>query len=781
MQSISKKTRKYITILAITILVLTSMLFLIVPPLSKYLVEKYDVALLGREIKVGRIFINPFNGLVSIKQLEIFELKKDTVFFAAKQVDANFTIYKLFAQEYEITDLIVEEPLGYIIQKNAYLNFSDLIHRFTTPGNLSKSNSRARVSVLNFKIINGKFNYREKIIPIDYTIHHVNIEGSGIHWKTDTISAHYSFESAHRTGNIEGNFTINTKTQDYRLSTQVQKFDLELIRQYLWELINYGMFRAQLEANITVAGNFNNINDVTLKGRLAIEDFHLGKTVTEDYISFERLALVIDELSPVHKKYLFDSVTIDNPFVHFERFDSLDNAQAMFGKKASNISDVTNQPGRFNLVIQISRYIETLSKRFFASQYRVNSLAINNGDINFSDYSLSQKFSVRANQLFLKADSISKTNKRVKFVLKAAIYPYGAASATLSMNPLDSGDIDLLYSIEKVPVTIFNPYITSYTSFPLDKGVIELSGDWKVRKGLIQSMNHLVLVDPRIGARLKLKELKWLPLPIIMAFVRERGNIIDYKIPISGNLKDPKFHMSDLVLDLVENIFVKPPTVPFGIEVKTVEKTIESSIAVTWKVGQSSLDRNQIRFINTIARFLKENNSAVIDVYPEHYDEKEKEQILFYETRKKYFLLTHNLQKGEFSKTDSVEASKIDLKSIKEYLVKDLTKITRDTTMFTIHDRCNHFLANGIVEESYLKLIEDRTNSLHSAFQMKGVEKQVRIRPDQYSVPHDGFSNFRIVYNGSIPESLSRSYERLFNLNKSWSRQKYFKTASLHE
>ena len=781
MKSLIKKTRKYVTILASTILVLTSVLFLIVPPLSKYLLEKYDVALLGREIKVGKVFINPFNGLVSIKNLQIFELKKDTVFFTAKQVDANFTTYKLFSQEYEIADLIIEEPLGYIIQKNAYLNFGDLIQRFTTPGNLSDNKSRVHFSVLNFKIINGKFNYREKIIPIDYTIHHVNIEGSGIHWKTDTISAHYSFESAHRTGNVEGNFTINTKTQDYRFSTQVREFDLELIRQYLWELINYGMFRAKLEANLTLAGNFKSINDITVKGRLAIKDFHLGKTVNEDYASFEKLSLMIDELSPVHKKYLFDSVTIDNPFVHFERFDSLDNAQAMFGKKASNISDVTNQPGRFNLVIQISRYIETLSKRFFASEYRVNSLAINNGDINFSDFALSQKFTIRANQLFLKADSITKTNRRVKFHLNTAIHPYGSASARLSMNPLDSGDIDLVYRIEKVPVTMFNPYIISYTSFPLDKGVIEVSGDWRVRKGIIQSSNHLILVDPRIGARLKRKELKWLPLPLIMAFVRERGNIIDYSIPISGNLRDPKFHMGDLVLDLLENIFIKPPTVPFGIEVKTVEKTIESSIAVTWKVGQSTLDRSQTRFINTIATFLKENSSAMIEVYPEHYAEKEKEQILFYETQKKYFLLTHNLQKSKFSKTDSVEASKIDLKAIKQYLVKDMTKITRDTTMFTIHDRCNHFLANGIVEQSYLKLMEDRTKSLHSAFQKNGVGKQVRIRPNQNSVPHDGFSNFRIVYNSSIPESLKRSYERLFDLNKSWSREKYFKAASLRD
>ena len=47
-------------------------------------------------------------------------------------------------------------------------------------------------------------------------------------------------------------------------------------------------------------------------------------------------------------------------------------------------------------------------------------------------------------------------------------------------------------------------------------------------------------------------------MPLIMTFIRERGNVIDYEIPITGNLKDPKFHLSDVIFDLLGNIFVKP-------------------------------------------------------------------------------------------------------------------------------------------------------------------------------------------------------------------------------
>jgi hypothetical protein len=98
--------------------------------------------------------------------------------------------------------------------------------------------------------------------------------------------------------------------------------------------------------------------------------------------------------------------------------------------------------------------------------------------------------------------------------------------------------------------------------------------------------------------------------------------------------------------------------------------------------------------------------------------------------------------------------------------------------MFTIQDRCNHFVSNNAVADSYSKLLSSRTNSLLAAFTKKGVEKQVTIHRDKSIVPHDGFSSYRIHYSGSIPQELQRSYDKLFDLNKRVLRQKYFKTTS---
>jgi hypothetical protein len=771
MRFVKTKQRKT-AIIAITLLLFFAAFLLVISPLAKYLIQKYDVQYLGRQVTVDWVYVNPFTGFVHLHGPQVKELNSDTTFFSANSISADFSMLKLFASNYEITELNVDKPVGFIIQKHADLNFNDIIEKFwpqkSTPGKAVK------FSIDKISITEGEFHYREKIIPIDYFIKNVNLESPGIRWDTDTLASTFSFESGKGTGIVNGNFTINTRTQDYHLATVVKDLDLELIRQYLWELINYGMFRALLQADLTASGNFRDVNLISVKGKLSINDFHLGKTTREDYFSCSRLSLVMNELSPNNNKYLFDSITLDDPFISFERFDSLDNVQALFGKAGSNITDVTEQAGRFNLLITIGRYLKTLGQRFFESKYSINSLAVNNGNFRFTDYALSEKFLINTNAIYFHGDSITKTNKRVKFYLRSGIHPFGNLSASLSINPLDSGDLDLAYHVQDLPVTTFNPYIITYTSFPLDKGALKLNGEWKVREGIIKSQNNITLVDPRVGARLKGDDTKWIPLPLIMSFVRERGNVINYQIPITGNLKHPRFHLRDVITDLLVNVFVKPPTFSYGLKVKTAEKEIEELLNVTWKVHQFELEPQQQRFLSRMARFLKKNPDASIEIYPQHYAAKEKEHILYFEARKKYYLLQNNKTEKEFNKDDSINVERMSVKALGKYFTKDLTKITRDTTMLTIVDKCTHFVGNHIVDAKYDKLIKARENQLRSFFEENSTIDHVKLHHNKTTIPYDGFSCDQIKYKGVMPESLHDSYAKMQTLNNKRFRKKYF-------
>jgi hypothetical protein len=737
--------------------------------LGKILLERYDVQWLGREITVDWTYVNPYTGYVHLSEVKVFEEKGDSLFIAAESASARIFLPKLLYRNLEIVQLTIDKPWASLVQEKDLLNVDDLILRFAPDS--SSSPQPWHVTLLATKIIDGEFHYREKVIPINYFIAGVNIESEGKQQGVDTIAATFYFREGKSDGDMQGNFMVNLKNADYRLALTVRDFDMEIMRQYIWELINYGMFRAHLDANIFATGNFRSQDSIKLRGTLGIRDLHLGKTTEDDYFSFANMAVAIEAMRPVDKLFLLDSLTLTDPYLRYERFDSLDNVQAMFGKAGQNISDVTGQPGRFNLIIEIARYVEVITGNFFKSDYKVKKLRIYNGTFTFKDFSLNEEFSTTISPLTITADSINSNDKRVELTAKSGIQPYGKAELFLSLNPKDSGDFDITYALEQIPAPAFNPYLVAYTSFPLDRGTIGMKGKWRVRDGQIQSVNHLILLDPRVTRRTKNNNTKWLPLPLIMAFVREKGNVIDYEIPITGNLKDPKFHVGDVIVDVIKNIFVKPPTVPYREHVKDTEGLIEKSRYVKWDVSQQALRPEQEKFLKETSKMLKGHPDVSISVQPFEYASKEKEYILFFETKKKYFLIVHNKAEEDFTRADSNHVRKMSVKDTG--LVRHISRNLSDTVMFTLQEKCVNFVGNAIVNSGFRKLAKAREMSFRSVFIEDGTDDQVKMSVSKNGIPHTGVSQFILTYPDVIPEDLQAAYDQMNDLNDEGSRKKY--------
>ncbi|MDO9254881.1 MAG: DUF748 domain-containing protein [Bacteroidales bacterium] len=754
---------KTLLILVSVTVVIVAVVILFISPITKYLVEKYDLKFTGRQITMDWAYVNPFTGYVHFDNFKIFEYRSDSVFLSAKGVSANFEMRKLFSKTYQISELILNRPRGIIIQIDKDLNFDDLIKKFSPEADSLKASRPVHFSILSIKIIDGEIYYRERVTPINYFITKVNIESSGIHWDSDTIAAKYSFLSGIGSGGMNGDFTINTKTLDYRLAVIAKKFDLEILEQYLKELTNFGYFSGNIDADLKVKGSFKTAENVTFKGMLAINEFKTGEKPGDNYASFQKLAIAVFELSPKNHKYLFDSVSLNNPYFKYEQYDYLDNLSRMFVSETGKAGVAQSQGAKFNLVLEIGNYIKRLSKNFFRSNYKINRLAIYSGDLEYCDYSMSEKFSVHLNPLYALADSITKNQKRVSVSIRSGIMPYGNAAVSISINPNDSSDFDLDYLLQKLPATLFNPYLIQYTSFPLDRGTVSVNGTWHVRNGIIKSDNHFIVIDPRLANRLKNKGTKWLPMRLIMAFIRERGNVIDYEVPISGDLKNPKFHLRDVIIDVLGNIVVKPVTTPYRMEVKSIETEIEKSLTLKWAMRSSSLTRLQEKFIEKMAGFLVANPNAIISVSPQQYETKEKEYILFYEAKKKYFLASNHKDEKSFTDEDSENVEKMSVKDIQ--FVKYLNLHTADSMLFTSQDKCARLLGGKFVDNKYKQLNKDRKAAFIGYFKDRNVENRIRITADHNTIPYNGYSFYQIIYKGEFPDDIKKAYLKMNELN----------------
>lgn len=750
-------------------------MLIFISPITKYVIQKYDEKFTGRKITLSRAYVNPFTGYIHLSHLKVYEYQSDNLFISMNGLSANVNLLKLISGTLKLSNLTFDQPMVRIIQRKNDFNFNDFKTTFSSKDTLSpvKPKKPFHFYLLNIKINEGHFYYADEVIPVNFSIKNVDIDSKdGWRWDSDTISANVSFLSETGTGGMKGSYGMNLKSLHYKLDVVVNNFDLNVVEQYMKEIANYGSFRATFDADVKTNGCFTDAEKINIKGDLAIHNFHFGKNPAEDYVSFDTLMFGIKDVNPEMRKYFFDSVLLIHPYFRYELYDySLDNAQTMFGKAGSKASAAISDRAQFNLIFIIGNYIKKLALNFFQGDYKINHLAILKADLNFNDYSLSEKFAVELNPLTIIADSVDKKSDRANISMEAAIKPYGNISVMLTINPQDTGYFDLQYNIQKVPVSIFNPYTISYTSFPLDKGTIEINGTWHVRNSMIQSVNHLVIIDPRLTLRIKNEDDKWIPLPFIMALIRERGNVIDYEIPITGDLKSPKFHLHDVLIDLLRNIFVKPATTAYRFQVKNVETEIEKSLTMKWNMRQSKLLPDQEKFIQKMAEFLAKHPEESIMVYPEIYAKKEKEYILFYEAKKAYYLATNKINAKPFNEEDSEKVDKMSAKD--SSFVRYLNKQVNDTLLFTIQAKCYVLVDSARVNAKLESLDRERETAFINFFKEKKVDKQVKFSGGENIIPYNGYSYYKIDYKGELPKSLKKAYQTMNELNDEPPREKF--------
>lgn len=772
MKLFNTKLKKTILTISITIIIAFTLIIIFVSPIAKYLVEKYDVKYTGREISMDYAYVNPFTGYVYMKNVKINEFKSDTVFISSKGLSARFNLFKLFAKTYEISHITLNQPIFVISQTNKKLNFDDLIKKFADKKTSDKK-TPLHFNMLNMKINDGIIYYHENTFPINLSVIKLNIESPGLKWDMDTLNAKVSLLSGNGPGGIDGNITINLKNLNYKLDAIINKLQLQFLEQYFKKMSNYGSFEAILDANLKTIGNFKDAQNINAKGMVTLNDFHFGETATKDFASFDKFILQVRDLNPKNKKYLLDSVSLSKPYFKFERYDYLDNVQMMFGKKGTVVSGAQQNEQEFNLILEIGDYIKALAKNFFKSNYKVNRLAIYKGDFTYNDYTLNEKFSISASPIDIIADSIDKNNTRVKLLFNSGLIPFGNAIVNLSINPKDSSDFDLNYNITKLPISLFNPYLIKYTSFPLDRGSIELKGNWHVKNGIINSNNHLLVIDPRVNKRIKNKNIKWIPLRLIMFFVRERGNIIDYEIPITGNLNKPNFIYRDAIFDALENIFVKPATTSYRTQVKNTEYEIEKSMFLKWDMRKSDLSSSQENFLENMANLLKQDSNLSLSIDPMPYTDKEHEYILFFEAKKQYYLASQNRMAKSLCEDDTITIDKMSNKD--SLFVRYLNSKLGKKLPFTVQDKCLSLLGNDFINKKLNELNASRRELFSSFFENIEGKSRVKINPIKNNIPFNGFSYFKIDYQGEIPKSLEKAYERINELNNAPPRNKFKK------
>lgn len=587
-RKIKNRLLRIAMIVVLIVFVFVAVVIAFISPIAKYMIENYSKKFIGRQVHLSWIYVNPFTGYISAHNVRMLEKNSNLVCLTADDLAIDFTFRALFQKTLDINSLKANHLWVNIIQNKDSLNFNDLIKTDTL-----KPKKNPHFCIRNIHISNSEFHYTEVSIPVSYYFKQINLADPVFAWNVDTTQIQYDFVSGVGSGAVKGVFMLNTQNSDYKLSTIVSNFDLKIFQQYMKDFANYGYISAFLDANIKATGNLRSKYALKAAGNVAVNNFHFGASQGNDYVRFNKFSFTIDSLSPSHAKYYFSNILLDAPYLKYEKYDTLDNFARIFGKKGSNVKAARAQHAQVNIIFLISDYIRDLAKELQGSNYHFDNFKVTNASLEYHDYSLLQEFDLNANPIMITAKNIDTRNKQMDFNLDAKMEPFGNVKASWSVNPNDFGNFNLTFDFTGFPLPLFNPFSISASSYPFHKGTVELHGNWVVINKQVTSDNHLLIINPQTADKVNNEGAKKIPVPLLMAFIRNIDRRIDVNIPITGDLKNPKYHLNDIIWEVIKNIFVKPPTFPFR-EADAVQKQkSEDFILMEWNLMQTEIDRTQ--------------------------------------------------------------------------------------------------------------------------------------------------------------------------------------------
>jgi hypothetical protein len=128
-------------------------------------------------------------------------------------------------------------------------------------------------------------------------------------------------------------------------------------------------------------------------------------------------------------------------------------------------------------------------------------------------------------------------------------------------------DMETSFKVQEIEVKIFEPYYRKRVSAEIESGRVDLEAKIDVKQKMIDAPGQLELIDLRI------KEggtVLWIPAKILISSLKDKGNRIQIRFHVKGNMDDPRFSLQETFLTRVAVSLAET----LGIPIKVVGETI---------------------------------------------------------------------------------------------------------------------------------------------------------------------------------------------------------------
>lgn len=631
------KLAKLGMLLGTIVLGILLLVVIFISPITKYLVERYSVEYIGRQIKMERLGINIFTGSITAKELTIQEAKSKSLFFHCKQLKLNIAVYKLWAGKYDITDFSVQQPTVQIIQKGNHFNYDDLVKRFLleeVKESKHKQSAPVQYWLRNITVQQAKLVYTNLRPFNKIEINQANIALPLVAWNDSVyrIKANFGLVTG---GKCSANLVLNAQSMNYQLQATMNGLNISFLYPYLKDYLRVQSLKGMADAKIWLNGNFSKPTEIALSGDISTHDFSIVDHTHELFTAVDAMDIKIDTINTVQNKYHLSSIQIDHPFLRVSMYDKGFNYERMITSPLASSGD-TSARVYANLFLMVSDYLHEIVRMYDVSNYKVNQLGITRGQCIFTDFTHGDKFRYVLDSIQLSSDRLSSVNSFLLFAVNARLNTSGKLNGLLKVNPKNYKDIDIDAAVKELLVTDFNPYSTYYTATPFINGTISYTNKTVVADGKLESKNILDVQQIRAGKKVKNSTALNLPVRLAVSLLKDVKGNIHLDIPVKGTLSDPSFKWGRVVWQVIKNLIVKAATAPFRLMANLFGGKEEEFKEIQFDYIQSTIGANQQIVLDRLANIVLQKPDLKLELIQVANITDEAEVLAVYEMKKKY-------------------------------------------------------------------------------------------------------------------------------------------------
>ena len=534
------------------------LLVMCLSPVVKVVVNNYGQDIIGRDMSVKHVFVNPFFGTVTLKDFHCKEANGATDFVSFERLHVQMNWPALAGKHVNLKHIHLDDLSGQILSGEEEFNFADIIHLFAKPDSVPRDTTPSTwtVSLKDIRLQNGRLLYHDVVRDYRWLVDSVNLHVPGLYFGRQQSNAGLTFNLP--TG---GSVTISAgyimAARRYAVTLKLDEVNSNVALPLVQDYLRVKGLGALLTGSIHIDGSLDNVRDLVASGALSMTGLKITDEDNDPVAGLDELRVVIRRGDVATNSYLLDTLMITGITGNFERnsryntFSRLLKEKKPAAKEEEEVAFVHNGPVEADTVIEVPSAPLTWETRY---------LLVTAKDVSFEDNSMRKHFEYAVEDMKITGENIASQGRN-KIYLTAHLTNKGLLKATyLGGLDFSTGKHSLNGKLTNVKIKDFSPYTEELFACPTEGGVLALQVDGSVTNGQLNSLATITIDQPEIGKKKRVSKAKYkdVPLKLGVDMLKSSQGIVVLEVPVKGNINSPKFNLGKVIGRAIAKVFFGP-------------------------------------------------------------------------------------------------------------------------------------------------------------------------------------------------------------------------------